>query len=167
MQEQRTLPKTRIATAFIWLNTFSAALVAAAILFGLAVPMEGAPLHWHIGTGLAAVILGMFSLVAAMFYLVVTGKAIQHAVMDKKIPVELFHRTRDFKKKLFPLCMGTVILLITMTVLGAAVHTGKLSKYVHLGFALATLGLYVVTVRSIQASSASSEARSWSVGLVR
>lgn len=150
MQEQRKLPKTRIAAIFIGLNMFSAALVAAAIVFGLAVPMEGTPLHWHIATGLCAVVLGMFSLVAAMFYLVVTGNAIREAVKKQKLPAELFHRTRDFKAKLFPLCMGTIILLITMTVLGAAVHVEKVSKYVHLAFAIVTLVMYVFTIRSMK-----------------
>ena len=75
---------------------------------------------------------------------------IKEAVQKRKISADLFGRTKQFKKELFPWCMGAIVLLITMTVLGGAVHVGKISKYVHLGFAALTLAVYWGAIKSMK-----------------
>ncbi len=146
----RELPVTRIATLFVRLNTFAALLTAGAALIGSTVPVFPAMLYYHIPAGLIAAVFGLFSLVAAMFYLVVTGAGIKEAVVGKGIAREYFLRTKPLKKTLFPFCMTTIALLIAMTVLGGAVHVGKVDWKVHLFFALMTLASYYYTVRKIK-----------------
>ncbi len=146
----RTLPGTRIATLFVNLNTFAALLTVGAALVGCFIPAIPDMLHYHIPLGLIAVVIGLFALVAAMFYLVVTGASIKEAVAGKGIARDYFERTKPLKKTLFPFCMMTVTLLIAMTVLGGAVHVGKVDWKAHLFFALATVVSYYCTIRKIK-----------------
>lgn len=143
----RKLPGMRIAALFVGLNTVAALLTVGAIVLGFFVPVFPAMLYYHIPAGLGAVILGLFALVAVMFYLVVTGAGIKEAVMAKGLPAEYFLRTKPLKKALFPFCMMTIALLITMTVLGGAVHMGKVDKDFHLIFALMTAISYYYTIK--------------------
>ncbi|TBR21236.1 MAG: hypothetical protein EPO63_08890 [Candidatus Nitrosotenuis sp.] len=148
--EGRTLPGTRIATLFVYLNTFAALLTVGAALIGFFVPAFPDMLHYHIPMGLLAAVIGLFGLVAAMFYLVVTGASIKEAVAGRGISKEYFLRTAPLKKTLFPFCMATITLLIAMTVLGGAVHVGKVDWKVHLFFALATVIAYYYTIRKMK-----------------
>lgn len=143
----RKLPAMRIASLFINLNIFAALLTVGAIVLGFFVPVFPALLYYHIPTGLGAVILGLFALVAVMFYLFVTGGSIKEAVTKSGLPVAYYHRTKPFKKALFPFCMTTITLLITMTVLGGAVHMGKVNRNFHLIFALVTAVSYYYTIK--------------------
>lgn len=143
----RKLPAMRIASLFINLNIFAALLTVGAIVFGFFVPVFPELLYYHIPTGLGAVILGLFALVAVMFYLFVTGASIKEAVLKRGLPMAYYHRTKPFKKALFPFCMMTITLLITMTVLGGAVHMGKVNKDLHLIFALMTAISYYYAIK--------------------
>lgn len=146
----RKPPAMRIARLFINLNIFAALLTVGAIVLGSFVPVFPEVLYYHIPMGLGAVVIGLFSLVAAMFYLFVTSGSIKEAVMDGRIPAEYYQRTKPFKKALFPICMLTITLLITMTVLGGAVHVQKLHKYWHLVFALVTAVSYYYAIKKIK-----------------
>lgn len=146
----RKLPAMRIASLFINLNIIAALLTLGAMVLGFFVPVFKAMLHYHIIAGLGAVVLGLFALVAVMFYLFVTGGSIKEAVMKSGLPVAYYHRTKPFKKALFPFCMMTITLLITMTVLGGAVHVGKVDKNIHLIFALVTALSYYYTIRKVK-----------------
>ncbi len=143
----RKLPAMRIASLFVNLNIFAALLTVGAIVLGFFVPVFPKILYCHIPVGLGAVILGLFALVAVMFYLIVTGASIKEAVMAKGLPAEYVQRGKPFKKTLFPFCMMTIMLLITMTVLGGAVHVGKVNKNFHLLFALVTAISYYYTIK--------------------
>ena len=146
----RKLPATRIASLFVGLNYFAAGLAAGAMLPGFLVPVFPRMLYYHIPLGLAAVVIGLFALVAAMFYLFVTGASIKEAVKERGLPAEYYRRSKPFKKTLFPFCMLTITLLITMTVLGGAVHAGKVNRNIHLFFALATAVSYYYTIKKMK-----------------
>lgn len=143
----RKLPAMRIASLFVNLNVLAALLTVGAIVLGFFVPAFPEVLYYHIPVGLAAAVLGLFALVAVMFYLVVTGAGIKEAVMKGGLSAEYFQRTKPFKKELFPFCMMTITLFIAMTVLGAAVHVGKVNKNYHLFFALMTAISYGYTIK--------------------
>lgn len=143
-------PKTRIASLFIALNSLSAALLAIAAVFGPLVQHREGLFWFHLTFGLGAAVLGLFSLVSAMFYLVVTGMGLRDAVVTNKLPVELFERTRKFKSGLFPWCVAAIAVLIGMTVLGGGVHARKIHKYYHLAFSAVTLVVYLGAIRSMK-----------------
>lgn len=143
-------PKTRIASLFIALNSLSAALLAVAAALGPFVQYRGGLFWFHLTFGLGAAVLGLFSLVSAMFYLVVTGMGLRDAVIAHKLPVEFFERTRSFKSGLFPWCVAAIAVLIIMTVLGGGVHAGKINKYYHLAFSVVTLAVYLGAIRSMK-----------------
>jgi hypothetical protein len=143
-------PKTRIASLFIALNSLSAVLLAVAAALGPFVQYRGGLFWFHLTFGLGAAVLGLFSLVSAMFYLVVSGMGLREAVITHKLPVELFERTRKLKSGLFPWCVAGIIVLITMTVLGGGVHVKKIHKYYHLAFSVVTLAVYIGAIRSMK-----------------
>jgi hypothetical protein len=142
-------PKTRIGWTFTALNVLSLFFVGVTAVLGFFVESDG--LFWfHLTSGLGTAVLGLFGLVSAMFYLVVSGMGIRETVMVNKLPIDLFARTRQFKKELFPWCVATIILLITMTVLGGGVHVKKIHKYYHLAFAVVTIVVYLGAIRSMR-----------------
>ncbi|MBI3794922.1 MAG: hypothetical protein HY280_09380 [Nitrospinae bacterium] len=144
------LPKTRIAELFIGLNNICLVLISITALFGPAIRFNDTLFWYHLTFGLTTVAMGLFALVSAMFYLVVSGMGIREAVARHKLPPDLFARTRAFKSELFPWCMGAVVLLITMMALGGGVHRGWISKYYHLAFAIITIVVYLVAVRRMK-----------------
>ncbi len=143
-------PRTRIASLFIALNSLSAVLLAVGAVLGPFVQHNDSLFWVHLTFGLGAAVLGLFSLVSAMFYLVVTGMGLREAVVTHKLPVELFERTRKFKSGLFPWCVAGIAVLITMTVLGGGVHVRKIHKYYHLAFSVVTLAVYLGAIRSMK-----------------
>jgi len=141
----RTLPKTRIAVFFLWVNRFSFAVVLLAGLSGFVVGRFDLTVPLHIPMGLGAVFLGMFGLVAAMFYLITTGAAVKEAVISNNLPKELYARTAQLKKNLFPWCGATIVLLIMLAVVGGAIHVGIVPPYVHTLATLLVLAVYYKT----------------------
>jgi len=147
--KKRELPKTRIATLFITMNVLAIVLVAGACWTGFVIPPAEKEFIQHLALGLIASVLGLGGLVAAMFYLITTGSAVKQAVGDYKLDAENYRKTVLLKKRLFPLCMAVVILLIATTVLGGAVHVGNIDKSIHLYLALLSIILYIITVINI------------------
>jgi hypothetical protein len=137
------VPKTRIASLFVGMNLVAAFMVAVTAALGPLIQYNDTLFWFHLTSGLGAAVLGLFGLVSAMFYLVVSGMGIREAVAANKLPFELFARTRQFKKELFPWCVGAIVLLITMTVLGGGVHVKKIHKYYHLAFSILTIAVYI------------------------
>jgi hypothetical protein len=144
------VPRTRIADLFININILAAVLVGITAVFGPLIQYNDTLFWWHLTFGLGAVVLGLFALVSAMFYLVVSGMGIREAVIKHKLDFALFARTRDFKKELFPWCSAAVVLLIVMTVLGGGVHVKKISKYYHLAFSVVTVAVYLYAIRAMK-----------------
>jgi hypothetical protein len=144
------VPRTRIASIFIYLNYFAAGILLLTTALGPLIPYFDNLFWFHLTSGLASAVIGLFALVSAMFYLVVSGMGIKEGVENYGLPKELFALTRQFKKELFPWCSATIVLLITMTVLGGGVHVKKVNKHVHLAFAVVTILAYVGTLRSIK-----------------
>jgi len=136
------LPRTRIATIFIWFNSIIAFCVVLVTLHGFAADRADESIVLHVVSGLAVCIFGLGGIVAAMFYLVTTGAAVKEAVVENKLPKELYRRTAVLKKKLFPWCMAVIVLLIGTTIIGGAVHTGLLDAKYHMGLALLTAIVY-------------------------
>ncbi len=149
--EKSRLPRTRIATIFIWLNSIIAFCLILVTLHGFAVDRANESIVLHVVSGLAVCILGLGGVVAAMFYLVTTGAAVKEAVVENKLPKELYYRTAALKKNLFPWCMAVIVLLICTTIIGGAVHTDKLDAKFHLWLAILTALVYLKTIARMKA----------------
>lgn len=139
-------PKTRIASLFVGLNIFAAVLVGVTAALGPFISHNDSLFWFHLTSGLAAAVFGLFALVSAMFYLVVSGMGIREAVVGSKLPFDLFARTARLKAELFPWCVGAIVLLITMTVLGGGVHVKKVHRYYHLAFSVLLMLVYVKAI---------------------
>lgn len=146
----RDLPKTRIASLFIALNTFSFVLIFVAAIVGLLLRTSAVTMPMHISIGLIGSLTGLFALVAAMFYLITTGAAVREAVQENNLSMELYARTRQLKKETFPWCAAAIVLITLTTIFGAGTHVGKLPGYLHLGLAVLTLIAYAKTIRQIK-----------------
>jgi len=144
--EGTRLPRTRIATIFIWLNSIIALCLVLVTLHGFAADRADESIVLHVVSGLAVCIFGLGGIVAAMFYLVTTGAAVKEAVVENELPKELYYRTAVLKKKLFPWCMAVIVLLICTTIIGGAVHTGMLDAKYHMGLAILTALVYLKAI---------------------
>ena len=146
-KNERELPSNRIATLFIYLNMFTVIMVCVSIIMGRLIGYGHVPVAYHIIVGLGTAVLGLFGLVAAMFYLITTGGSMKEALIANNLPLDVYKKTPKLKGKLFPWCMAVILLLIALPVLGGAVHVGKVESHVHLAVSVVTLLLYIQTVR--------------------
>jgi len=144
------LPTARIASLLVWLNSLSLSIIVFSVALGMFVAPENSLLFHHVLTGFSACLLGMFGLVAAMFYIITTGAAIREALQEKKLSGDFNRRSANLKKNLFPWCMASITLLLTVTVVGGGVHVGKIPANVHLALSIAAVFAYVKTIRRMK-----------------
>lgn len=115
------------------LNFTAAGFTCLTIFFGYNAAYDVNYFVAHIYIALIAASLTILGQVAIFFYLLATGASIKEAFHEYKIDFgrDALKETREFKKKVFPFAMFTILLAIAVTALGGAVHTGMISQHVH------------------------------------
>lgn len=124
----------------------SAAAILTAIGSGYLINGIG-HLERHVLIGLIATLVALFWLVVTMFYFIATGSQIRQAAQEGLLKVDLYKRTREFKKMLFPWIMTSIVLLIITPIAGAATDAGKAPALYHHILAWAALSFYLMTIK--------------------
>jgi hypothetical protein len=94
---------------------------------------------WHLITGLSTAILTLLVHSIVFTYFIGTGRWIQEVVKAYRLPVTLFETTRTLKLRALPCIVGSIVLVGTTAILGAATDRGMLDSTLHL--AIATLAI--------------------------
>jgi hypothetical protein len=86
----------------------------------------------HIIMALAATALSVFSHSLTMMYVVAVGRMIREAVEKKNLDRKYVLETKRYRKSVFRIATVAMVLVMTQTVLGGAVHTHLIPPWVHL-----------------------------------
>jgi hypothetical protein len=85
----------------------------------------------HIITALAATALSVFAHSLTMMYVVAVGRMIREAVEMKDLNQKYILETKKYRKAVFKIATLAMILVMTQTILGGAVHTRLIAPWVH------------------------------------
>jgi hypothetical protein len=93
----------------------------------------------HLMAGLSAALLTLLLHSLILTYFIGTGRWVQEVVKAYRLPESLWEQSRRLKSRALPYILGSILLVITTAILGAASDRGLLDRNIHL--ALATLAV--------------------------
>jgi len=105
-----------------------------------------ATIRGHIITALAATGLSVFAHSLTMMYVVAVGRMIREAVEKKDLSSKYIEQTKKYRKAVFRVATIAMLLVMTQTILGGAVHTHLIAPWIHF-----TLGLIALLVSALAA----------------
>ena len=97
----------------------------------------------HILFALGTVVVGLFSQSMTMFFFIGTGKEIKEKARGAGDAPSVVQRTRDFKSKVFPAALYTMITIMVTFIIGGGVHTGKAPVWLHHLLSIASIGMFL------------------------
>jgi hypothetical protein len=112
----------------------------------------------HIAVALFTTFLLCLAQVFVMFYFIGTGSQIKEVVKEKKLDVDLWRKTVEYKNRLFGWISLAILLVMATFILGGGVDTGVLPRWVHGVLALASVLVNGVTLRKELVALAENEA---------
>ena len=98
-----------------------------------------ATIRGHIVTALAATALSVFSHSLTMMYVVAVGRMIREAVEKKDLSPKYIEQTKKYRKAVFRIATIAMLLVMTQTILGGAVHTHLIPPWAHLALGILAL----------------------------
>jgi len=135
-----------MATAFLRINEASLVLLILTILFSIGNWLGFDLRSTHALTGLLATVVGMFGLVAIMFFVMATGGYMKESLKGDSLEKDFIKRIAGIKMRLYPWCILEISLLIATAVAGGGLLAGAPVYWYHLGLAVATIGVYLKTI---------------------
>ena len=112
-------------------GVLSVASVAASFALGYASSAGAVETGTHMAVGFVAALLSILWVSVVMFYFIYTGSAIKKAAAVGLADSRSYQRSKEFKKKLFPLMMLAVVVFIFLPFLGASHDIGKYPLLYH------------------------------------
>ncbi|MDH5541701.1 MAG: hypothetical protein OEY64_01925 [Nitrospinota bacterium] len=132
---------------FLWINKATIYILAITFLLGVisrpGFDFTGA----HSLTGLSASVLGLFGLVAIMFFLLATGGYMKELLKGGSDEKEFSRRIASLKMSVYPWCTLEIALLIAVTVAGGGLLSGAPVYWHHLALSILTLAAYIKTYK--------------------
>lgn len=111
----------------------------------------------HLIAGLSAALLTLLLHSLIFTYFIGTGRWVQEVVKAYRLPESLRQQARRLKSSAFPYILGSILLVITTAVLGAATDRGLLDRNIHLALAALAVGFnfwsYLAEYRAVVANS--------------
>ena len=94
----------------------------------------------HLLAGLFTAVLTLVVHCMALTYFMGTGRWVQEVVAAYQLPDSLWGQARRLKQRTFPFVLGSILLIIGTTALGAATDRGLIDRNLHLALAVLAVG---------------------------
>ena len=111
----------------------------------------------HLIAGLSSALLTLLLHSLIFTYFIGTGRWVQEVVKAYRLSESLYDQSRSLKSRAFPYILGSILLVITTAILGAATDRGLLDHNLHLALATLAIGFnfwsYVAEYHAVVANS--------------
>jgi hypothetical protein len=95
----------------------------AIVMMGWAVSRGWLSVPSHVGWSIPVTLLSIFTHAIIMFYFIGTGSRIKEVVKEFRLDAGLYRRTLEFKARVFPLSMLTMLVIMASYIIGGGTHT--------------------------------------------
>ena len=111
----------------------------------------------HLISGLSAALLTLLLHSLIFTYFIGTGRWVQEVVKAYQLPETFWRKSRTLKMQALPFILGSILLVMTAAILGAATDRGLLDRNIHLALAALAVGFnfwsYLAEYRAVVANS--------------
>ena len=117
------LDRVPFGPILVILTLLSMGSFPAVVVMGWAVSRGWLSVPSHVGWSIPVTLLSIFTHAIIMFYFIGTGSRIKEVVKEFRLDAQLYRRTLDFKARVFPLSMLTMIAIMVAYIVGGGTHT--------------------------------------------
>jgi hypothetical protein len=140
------MPYGLMAQALIALDVVAFITLATVAVTGWGISAEWISSSRHMLLAIPAALFQLFGHSLTMFYFIGTGRRIKEWAAEHGGQPDLLRRVADFKRRVFPWTSSTLLLVITVFVLGGGVDAKVVPGWIHGLLAVAALLVNVVAL---------------------